>query len=183
MTHALFATMGGFMFSHDEQLRHPLNPLVIDRLIKYDYIDIRITEKEINDKSKCDGLSKALVILQTTWFAIQCIARGVQRLPITELELVTLVFVTLNLATYVLWWNKPLNAQCAVPVVLKRTISDRDWNMMEHLFGSQRPPAVNDRPRMVEERGRGRRVARNDLDKQHGSNRENCWYYSRRKEG
>jgi hypothetical protein len=84
------------MFSHDEQLRHWLNPLVIDHLIKYDYIDIRITEKEINDKSKGNWLSKALVILQMTWIAIQCIAHSVQHLPITELEL-----IMLNLATYV----------------------------------------------------------------------------------
>lgn len=116
--------MGGFILSHDGQLRHPLNPSSISLLIRGDYIDISITENEINDKSKGDMISKGLVVLQTTWFALQFIARSVQRLPVTELEIVTLAFVTLNLATYVLWWKKPLNVQCAVPVVLKRHIDD-----------------------------------------------------------
>ena len=126
MSHGFLTTMGGFILSCNGRLHHPLNDDMIRSLMRLDYIDISITEKEIADKSKGDGLSKGLVILQTTWFAIQCIARGVQHLPITELEFVTLAFVTLNLTTYVLWWHKPFNVQSAVPVVLKRTINDED---------------------------------------------------------
>jgi hypothetical protein len=62
------------------------------------------------DRSKGDVLSKGLVILQTGWF-VQCIARGIERLSVTELELVTVGFATLNLVTYAFWWNKPL-LQC-----------------------------------------------------------------------
>ncbi|KAI9455650.1 hypothetical protein F5148DRAFT_984709 [Russula earlei] len=42
---------------------------------------------------------------------MQCIARGVQDLPITELELITVAFVALNFLMYILWWDKPLNVQ------------------------------------------------------------------------
>ena len=77
---------------------------------------------------------------------MQCIARGVQHLPITELEFVTLAFVTLNLTTYVLWWHKPFNVQSAVPIVLKRTISDEDWQAIQFPSWEQRPPAVNGKP-------------------------------------
>ena len=120
---------------------------MICELILHNYIDISITEKEIMDKSKGDALSKGLVILQTTWFAIQCIMRHVQHLPITELEFVTLAFVTLNLITYVCWWHKPFNMQSAVPVVLKRMIDDQDWKSVTPDVWSQRPPAaaVNDK--------------------------------------
>jgi len=51
---------------------------------------------------------------------IQCIARGVRGLPITELELATIAFAGLNFVIYVLWWDKPLNVQCGVRVYKKR---------------------------------------------------------------
>ncbi|KAF8660448.1 hypothetical protein AX16_001628 [Volvariella volvacea WC 439] len=69
----------------------------------------RIPEKEIMDHGKGDILAKAIVLLQTTWFVAQCIARRFQGLVLTEIELVTLAFAALNGITYGLWWNKPLN--------------------------------------------------------------------------
>ncbi|KDR73307.1 hypothetical protein GALMADRAFT_251919 [Galerina marginata CBS 339.88] len=77
-----------------------------------------IREKEIQDRSKGDGLSKALVILQTTWFITQCIARKAQGLLISELELVTLAFAALNGLMCFFWWNKPLDIQTTVPVYI-----------------------------------------------------------------
>ena len=55
-----------------------------------------ITEADIQDRSKGDVLWKIVAMLQTTWFLIQCIARGQQRLALTELELVTLALASLN---------------------------------------------------------------------------------------
>jgi hypothetical protein len=80
----------------------------------------RISKMEIQDKSKGDFISKGVVILQTSWFVMQCIARGVQGLPITELELATIAFAGLNFVIYLLWWDKPLNVQCGVRVYEKR---------------------------------------------------------------
>jgi len=80
----------------------------------------RISKAEIEDKSKGDAISKGVVILQTGWFVLQCITRGAQGLPITELELVTVAFAALNFLIYVLWWNKPQNVQRAARVYKKR---------------------------------------------------------------
>jgi len=80
----------------------------------------RISEAEIADKSKGDAISKGVVILQTGWFVTQCIARGVQGLPITELELVTVAFSSLNFVIYLLWWDKPQSVQRGVRVYKKR---------------------------------------------------------------
>jgi len=80
----------------------------------------RISKAEIEDKSKGDAISKGLVILQTSWFVTQCIARGTQGLPITELELATVAFAALNFAIYLLWWEKPQNVQRGVRVYKKR---------------------------------------------------------------
>ena len=77
----------------------------------------KITQAEIEDRSKGDVISKIIVILQTTWFISQCISRWSTRLPVTELEVVTLGFAMLNGITYALWWHKPQNA--GVPVYLE----------------------------------------------------------------
>ncbi|KAJ3555575.1 hypothetical protein NP233_g12176 [Leucocoprinus birnbaumii] len=82
-----------------------------------------ISENEINDKSKGDFFSKLVVVVQTTWFIVQCVARWVQRLHVTELEIVTLAFAMLNIITYVLWWNKPQNMRIAIPIHEERSDS------------------------------------------------------------
>jgi hypothetical protein len=112
----------------------------------------KISKAEIEDKSKGDAISKGVVILQTGWFVTQCIARVVQRLPITELELVTIAFATLNIAIYMLWWHKPLNVQRGVRVYKQRitgqAIDDGDveatvgcWDALGDAF-SKLPTAI-----------------------------------------
>ena len=92
-------------------------PKNLEPLSRTGQIDFpNVTEAEINDKSKDDLLSKGIVVIQTGWFILQCIARGTERLPITELEIVTLAFAALNFVTYGLWWKKPMNVGCAIPV-------------------------------------------------------------------
>jgi hypothetical protein len=75
-----------------------------------------ITEKEIKDKGKSDGISKVIVLLQTSWFIIQCIARGIKHLPLTELEIVTLAYAMMNLFVYIFWWDKPRDVGCPIRV-------------------------------------------------------------------
>ena len=78
-----------------------------------------ITAAAIEDRSKGDALSKIIAILQTTWFIVQCIARGQQRLALTELELVTLALASLNAVTFAIWWHKPLGVQDPVQIYFK----------------------------------------------------------------
>ena len=80
-------------------------------------IDIpETTTAEIEDRSKGDALWK---ILQTTWFLMQCIARGQQRLALTELELIALALASLNAVTFAIWWHKPLGVQEPVKIYWK----------------------------------------------------------------
>jgi hypothetical protein len=113
--------MGGFMEYDGNQ---PIRVLFPEELESYSLSGNgdfpRISKAEIDDKSKGDAISKAFVVLQTGWFVTQCIARKVQGLPITELELVTVAFAALNFGIYVLWWDKPLNVQRGVRVYKKR---------------------------------------------------------------
>jgi len=117
ITHGFFAIMGGFMEYDGNQSARVLLPAQLQSYSLTGNGDFpKISKAEIQDKSKGDAISKAVVILQTGWFVTHCIARIVQRLPITELELVTIAVATLNFVTYLLWWHKPLNVQRAVRV-------------------------------------------------------------------
>ena len=68
-----------------------------------------LTEAEIKDKGKSDWLAKSLVLLQTSWFMMQCIAQAIEHLPVTHLEIMTLAYAAMNFVIYIFWWNKPLN--------------------------------------------------------------------------
>ncbi|KAF8643507.1 hypothetical protein AX16_008999 [Volvariella volvacea WC 439] len=118
-THGFFVLMGGLIFDDGKTYRvvtvdgDGTGSTYLGGKHEEWMRDIRmpvLSEEEILDKAKGDLLSKAIAIIQTSWFVLQCITRHAQGLVITELELVTLAFATLNIITYVLWWKKPLNA-------------------------------------------------------------------------
>ncbi|KAI9513409.1 hypothetical protein F5148DRAFT_971918 [Russula earlei] len=121
LTHGFFAIMGGFV---EYEGNKPIRVLLPEQLESYSLSGNgnfpRMAKAEIEDKSKGDFISKTLVILQTGWFVTQCIARKAQGLPVTELELITVAFATLNFVMYLLWWDKPLNVQRGVRVYKKR---------------------------------------------------------------
>ena len=98
----------------------PLHPLLASDLTHDDIYSFSMpTEAEIKDKVKSDWLAKSLVLLQTSWFVMQCIARGIKHLPVTHLEIVTLAYAAMNFVIYVFWWNKPLNVDRPVRVFRK----------------------------------------------------------------
>ena len=106
--------------SHEEDT--PLHPLAaIDLYGGGTTLDIDFsfhvpTKAEIKDRGKSDWLAKSLVLLQTLWFVMQCIARTIEHIPITHLEIVTLAYAAMNFVIYIFWWNKPLNVNQPVQV-------------------------------------------------------------------
>ncbi|KAF8663999.1 hypothetical protein AX16_000850 [Volvariella volvacea WC 439] len=112
-THGFFIQMGGLMQrKQSEETRNGacyrvVRPDMVNENTKIPYIP----EKEIKDHGKGDILAKVIVVLQTTWFVAQCIARLVRGLALTEIELIALAFAVLNAVTYGLWWDKPLNIE------------------------------------------------------------------------
>lgn len=93
-------------------------------LVKKGYLSLpAITKEEIWDKSKADKFAKALAILQTTWLAIEMIARAVQHLPIIPLELFSLALAFTSLSTQWFWLNKPLNVASPTVLTLNSSIA------------------------------------------------------------
>ena len=128
LTHGHLFEMGGFtLVDLDDIDEDPKEQngtvLTIDYLKENPNIDMpKITVDKIQDKSKGDVLFKLIAILQTTWFILQCIARGLQQLALTELELVTLALASLNGVTFAIWWHKPLGVQEPVEIYLRTEV-------------------------------------------------------------
>jgi hypothetical protein len=111
--------MGGFMLYENGVMTETLSIERLEELESEGRIHWpKISEKEIEDRSKGDVFSKAFTLLQTMWFITQCTARWVYGLVITELEVTTLAFAALNGILYFFWWDKPLGVACPVPVYL-----------------------------------------------------------------
>ncbi|KAG2098747.1 uncharacterized protein F5147DRAFT_815703 [Suillus discolor] len=108
MTHGFFAWMGGFMLYLDDKPRATLKPKELKRFVLEGSVEMPIiVEADIEDRSKGDALSKGIAILQLAWFVLQLVARYIQNLPVTLLELDTLAVAALTSIAYGFWWKKP----------------------------------------------------------------------------
>ena len=131
LVHAFYIVMGGYAFDVSKDPEPRIWPRGVDRLtpnvmtvmncLLSQEKDLRtllpfLSEAEIWDKSKANGLAKAIVCIQAAWFCTQCVARLGQGMPISLLELNTFAHAICALLVYVLWWSKPLDVQ--VPSVI-----------------------------------------------------------------
>ncbi|KAJ3566628.1 hypothetical protein NP233_g6878 [Leucocoprinus birnbaumii] len=128
-THGFYVQMGGFLV-HEEGSDWPIRVLTFPDLIELINSGVidppAISEEEICDKSKGDFFSKVVVIVQTTWFMVQCFARWTLKLPVTDLEVATFSFAVLNIVTYALWFHKPQNISIGtmIPIKLRNIASN-----------------------------------------------------------
>ena len=129
--------MGGYAFDVSNDKKPRIWPPEVDRLtptpltvlkclISQDK-DLRavvpfLTEEQIWDKSKANGLAKAIVCFQAAWYCTQCIARLGQGMPISLLELNTFAHAICALLVYLLWWDKPLDVH--EPIIIDVGQSD-----------------------------------------------------------
>ena len=119
IVHSHFAVMGGFAIGFNDpnsnylpknKARLILTPRALYELATKEPTTIpNLTEEEIRDKSKANGLAKTLVCLQALWFCAQCLSRLAQGLTISLLELNTFGHSICALIIYVQWWDKPLD--------------------------------------------------------------------------
>jgi hypothetical protein len=116
---------------------------MLKEVVKNPDFKIGITEEEINDKAKGDFLSKTIAFFQVSWFITQCIARFVQNLGVTQLEVVTLALASMNLLMYFFWSSKPLGLQVPVRMRYGRRIIVENKgtdNGVSHLLYPLAPP-------------------------------------------
>ncbi|MCJ1453369.1 hypothetical protein MMC28_003716 [Mycoblastus sanguinarius] len=117
MIHAFYADSGGLMLRTPDCVPFPITAKQVHYLVQQGYMQVpTITREEIWDKSKADLFAKTIASFQAAWLVAQVIARGVQHLPVTLLELSTVALITCTGAAMFFWFWKPLNVD--TPTVL-----------------------------------------------------------------
>ncbi|KAL8920352.1 MAG: hypothetical protein Q9208_006323 [Pyrenodesmia sp. 3 TL-2023] len=106
--------MGGLAVNlspiHDKLQTTLLSPHGVLQLAKKGHF-IEISDHDIKDKSKANLLAKFLVLLQITWTMFQCLSRKAAGLPVSVLEVHTLVHAGCALIMYCLWFRKPMDVE------------------------------------------------------------------------
>ncbi len=141
--------MGGFVIQTPNWPLFPIDSKQLFYLVSNGYLPYPEHDKSIiDDKNKADGLSRyviqvAFVIATLIWlrfiavtqvliFSISCIARAIQHLAITTLELTTLGFIFAMLVISYFWRHKPQDI--GRPIILKT-----DTTIAEILLNVSRP--------------------------------------------
>ena len=111
MTHSFHVVTGGFALK-DGAIYRPVKPYDFPTQVGRQFAFPTISEEEIKDKSKGDGLAKTLAIFQLLWFSVQLIGRLIKGWAATELEVLTFATCIMTVAIYFFWWNKGLDVRC-----------------------------------------------------------------------
>jgi hypothetical protein len=127
--------MGGFRLKEQGNPKpYIVNAKHINHLVRKGYIDLpTITTLEINDRSKSDSLAKFLAIMQCGWLAVQVVARAIQKLETTSLEITTLSFVLCTMGSFIAWYRKPYDVQTFTLLEMKNhySVSDIDLTFLD----------------------------------------------------
>lgn len=91
-------------FGQKSSVSFPLKPQGVLDLCKYGCW-VYIPETKIDARSKANQFQKALVLLQVSWMALQCITRRAYGLPLTLLEVHTMVHVVCAVLLYIFWFE------------------------------------------------------------------------------
>ena len=125
MCHAFYLEMGAVWLKPVDDKPFPINAAQLSHLVADGYMRMpSITKDEIWDKSKADRFAKLLACGQIGWLLIQCVARAIQHLPITPLEIATLGFTIPSFATFALWFSKPVDIQIPMTIELEDKLED-----------------------------------------------------------
>ena len=124
LTHGFYADSGGFLLYSDDCVAFPVTAKQLHYLVQHEHVPMpTLSRREIWDKSKADLVAKTIATFQAGWLVTQCIARGIQHLPITILELSTLAMISCTACTAFFWMQKPLGVETPTSIFSKSTIT------------------------------------------------------------
>ena len=117
IVHAFYADSGGFVLQAPDCKAFPVTAKQMHYLLHKRYLKApMISRREIWDKSKADLFAKLVASFQAIWLVAQVIARAIQGLPVTLLEVSTVALITCAGFTIYFWFQKPLDVE--VPTLL-----------------------------------------------------------------
>jgi hypothetical protein len=110
--------MGGFMLQSPDVPSFPVDSEQLAYLVEGKYLPYpAVDEKTIWDRNKADRFARLITSVQITWFVIQCLARWVQRLAVSTLEITTFATILATLNSLFFWYHKPLDVR--KPIILR----------------------------------------------------------------
>lgn len=124
MRHGFFADMGGFLLITPDTEPFPVTSRHIHYLVTHGFLDMPDTTiREMTDKSKQDTIAKVVTFFQVAYLVLQCIARALQDLAITTMELSALAIVACSIMTSCCWWHKPADVSTPIKIRLKNEVT------------------------------------------------------------
>jgi len=125
LTHSYFGLLGGFQLKTKrtslgqdwkDKEANIINLRGLLRLAELKMLPGDIPKALIEARSKSDWLAKGLICFQVIWMMIQIIARKVDGLPVTLLELNTAAHIACAVLLYSIWWCKPQDVSVLIVV-------------------------------------------------------------------
>jgi len=118
LKHAFFADMGGFVLQTRDNVCFFLDTKHIHWLLDHQVISTAqfeetflLESKAIDDRNKSDTFVRMIAAGQALWFCVDIIARGVQGLAITTLEISTVGIIIDSMLVYYIWKDKPADVE------------------------------------------------------------------------
>ncbi|KAH8806645.1 hypothetical protein DL96DRAFT_1562725 [Flagelloscypha sp. PMI_526] len=66
---------------------------------------------ELKELSKANVLVKVFTLFQILWLGIQCLARSLSHLPVTQIELIATSYAMYAVIAYIFWMDKPYHIE------------------------------------------------------------------------
>jgi hypothetical protein len=129
LRHCFFANMGGVHLEFRDRKLAGLSSFPADcdqllYLVQQKHMDLpKISEDDIEDRNKTDGLARGITIVQVLWFTTNVFGRIAQGLCVTTLELTTLGFIFLMICCSICWWRKPMGVTRPVIIFVNADLS------------------------------------------------------------
>ena len=142
ITHAIFANMGGFRLSsktHNNPIAHrTIDGFELASLLTTGKIARipDISKADILDKSKTDAFARWLAVLQCLWLLRELIARQIEGLPSSQIEIATLAFACCSILTYIAVRDKPKDVD--VPLEVRLNVALPESTSLDPLFETQK---------------------------------------------
>jgi hypothetical protein len=124
LTHCYFANMGGFyLLEEASSSSNIITHLLTARHFadSWEIIEIpRVSEDDINDKSKSDYFTKGIAVIQIAQLFLSIVVRAARHLAFSQLETLTFAFAICGVLTYIFYWYKPQDVRKPIRVRLQR---------------------------------------------------------------
>ena len=131
LKHAFFADMGGFVLRTSDDVRFFLDTKHVLWLLEHHVISTAefetwfiLESKTIDDRNKSDIFMRLIAVAQAIWFCVNIIARGVQGLAVTTLEVTTVGIVIDSILVYYFWKDKPAGIESVEVIEVKMTLNE-----------------------------------------------------------